>query len=354
MKSSVRRRAVLLINLGTPDAPDSRSVRRYLAEFLSDPEVIRFPRGLGWMTPVVGRLIAFFRAKGSAKLYREIWTEAGSPLRVIVEQQSRELEQCLPPGWSVFHAMRYGQPSIPKVLAEIAKAGISEVVVVPMYPQFSGPTTRTALRCMYDYMRSFDSHLDITIRGVWFNDVGYIKAQSQLIADWADKHDLDPTNCFLLFSAHSLPVAYVRRGDPYQRQIEKTREFVLDRLGWPAERSGLAFQSRLGPVEWLSPNTGDALERLAGAGERNVLICPLSFTADCIETLEEIDRQYRHQFESQGTGRRLVLCPALNDFEPFIAALRQLVLLGPHILTETDVAHETSEPSSALTAEVLS
>ena len=326
-----RQRGVLLVNVGTPDRPDVPSVRRYLAEFLSDPLVIRLPAGMRWFQKPLSRLIATFRAPRSARKYQSIWTDRGSPMRAIMEDQASALASVLPDEWRVSVAMRYGRPGIAEALQEADGAGVEELVVLPMYPQFSGPTTGTLARELYRTLREVAPHINVTARTTWYDDIGYINAQSRLIAEYASANDLTPQNTHLLFSAHGLPVSYIKRGDPFARQTDRTVKLVAERLGWPADRMSLAYQSRLGPVEWLKPDTQERLAELAREGEKRVLVCSISFPVDCLETLEEIDVRYRATFES--SGGRLYLCPALNSYGPFIEALKSLVLRGPQTMT---------------------
>jgi ferrochelatase len=333
-----RTRGALLLNLGTPDEPTTRAVRRYLIEFLSDPEVIRLPPWMRWFNGPLARLIALFRAHRSAEAYRAIWTERGSPLKSITEDQVAALERAMPNGWRVFYAMRYGAPCVAAVLDEIVGAGIEDLVIIPMYPQFSGPTTGTAVDDLYRHLRKRGQRLNLTIRNSWHDDIGYIDAQARLIQQVAEREGLTPHDCVLLFSTHSMPESYIRGGDPYQQQVIRTVDLVRQRLGWPADRTRLAYQSKLGPVPWLSPSTEETLLQLADAGEDNVLVCPVSFTADCLETLEEIGMGYREQFESK--GGRMHLCPSLNDFEPFIHALSQLALRGAKPVSDRGKALE--------------
>jgi ferrochelatase len=330
--SAPRRRGVLLLNLGTPAEPDAASVRRYLTEFLSDPQVIRLPRALRWMNLPLARLIAQLRAPRSAEAYRSIWTDRGSPLKVITEDQVRALQARLPDRWQVFYAMRYGEPSVASALEAIVNAQVLDVVVVPMYPQFSGPTTGTAVADLYRQLRRCGQQLNVTVRNAWFDDVGYVDAQARLIQQVAQEHRLDPSNCVLLYSAHSMPESYIRAGDPYQQQVLRTVHLVTERLGWPGDRMAVSYQSKLGPVPWLSPSTQQSLLDFAAEGEENVLVCPISFTADCLETLEEIGIGYRELVEAHGAS--LHLCPALNTYEPFIKTLSQLVLRGARSVEE--------------------
>lgn len=321
------RRGVLLLNLGTPDAPDTASVRRYLREFLADPYVIKLPRLLRWMNRPLAMLIAQFRGPASAHAYRSIWTDRGSPLKVITEDQVTALEAGLPKGWRVFGAMRYGTPSVDATLHQIVEQGIEELVVVPMYPQYSGPTTGTAVADLFGALKRCGPHLNIKLRNTWYDDAGYIEAQARLLRDTIESADLTPSDTVLVFSAHSMPKSYVEAGDPYQEHVLCSVDLIVERLGWPTDRVQVAYQSKLGPVPWLEPSTEDSLKELADAGEHNVLVCPISFTADCLESLEEIDIRYRENFEA--ARGRLHVCPALNTYEPFIKSLTSLVLRGP-------------------------
>jgi ferrochelatase len=333
---STPQRAILLVNTGTPDRPDIAAVRKYLAEFLSDPMVIQLPRGLRWFGGPLGRLIARLRAAHSAELYQKIWTERGSPLTAIMGDQAAALASVLPEGWRVWVGMRYGRPAIGDALRDIASAGIEELVVVPMYPQFSRTTTGTALRETYRALRAAAPHLRVATRTSWYDDAAYVHAQARLVAEYASRHGLTPANCLLVFSAHGLPVSYVRRGDPYARHVERSVELVAQRLGWPAERRTLAYQSRLGPAEWLKPDLKEVLSQLRDNGEKRALVCPISFSVDCLETLEEIDIRLRAEFESG--GGELHLCPALNDHKAFIGALKNLVLRGPQPASPRGIA----------------
>ncbi|RME37054.1 MAG: ferrochelatase [Planctomycetota bacterium] len=339
-QEAATRRAVLLINLGTPDAPTVPAVRQYLRQFLSDPEVIRLPKTCGFLQKPLGRMLARFCARRSAAMYRRIWSERGSPLRCLADDQVRALQAVMPRGWHVFGAMRYGQPSIPSTLRRIVQLGIEELIVVPMYPQYSGPTTGTALREVHDFLMSTPHSLQVTVRNCWFDDHGYITAQARLLREYARAHGLDPRETFLLFSTHGLPASYIRRGDPYAEQVTRTVSLVTQQMGWPGERSGLSYQSRFGPTRWLQPYTDEFLKELLDAGERRILVCPISFTTDCLETLEEIDGQYRELVEAG--GGELYLAPALNTFPPFIRALKEIALRGPRPMRkvgETVSAH---------------
>ncbi|GAF84013.1 unnamed protein product, partial [marine sediment metagenome] len=233
-----------------------------------------------------------------------------------MEDQAAALGERLPSGWRVFLGMRYGRPSISDALREIASLGIEELVVVPLYPHFSQTTTGTVVHEMYRVLREEALHINVSARTTWYDDAGYVNGQAHLIADYARSRDLCPSNVFLLISAHGLPASYTRRGDPYARQVHRSVGLIVERLGWPAERHSLAFQSRMGPGEWLKPDLPTALKDLADKGERRVLVCPISFAVDCLDTLEEIHIRAREDFAAM--GGELFVCPALNTYGRFI------------------------------------
>lgn len=331
-RSRERHRGVLLVNVGTPDSADVAAVRRYLGEFLADPRVIQLPGMMRRIQRPLARFIAWRRAPHSARKYARIWTEQGSPLRVIMAEQAAALAKALPAGWEVLLGMRYGSPSIAEALREMARRDVEELVVVPLYPQFSGTTTGTTVDEVYRVLKAEALHLNVGARTTWHDDAGYLNAQAHLIADHVRQHDLSPEDTYLLFSAHGLPVSYIQRGDPYERQVTQSVRLLVERLGWPAGRQGIAYQSRLGPTEWLRPELTQMLRALADQGERRVVVCPISFATDCLETIEEVGIEATQLFES--LGGKLHVCPALNANERFIDALKQLVLRGPrHVVT---------------------
>jgi protoporphyrin/coproporphyrin ferrochelatase len=341
------RQAVLLVNVGTPDGPDVLSVRRYLTEFLADPFVIQLPRPLRWLQPWLASFIARRRAPHSAEKYRAIWTEQGSPLRAIMAEQAAALAKLLPDSWKVLTAMRYGRPSIAEAVQTIIDEGIAELVVVPVYPQYSRTTTGTLVQELYSVLKRAGAHINVTARTSWYDDAGYVNAQAGLIADYAAEQGLSPDNAILLFSAHGLPVSYVERGDPYAAQVKRSIELVTARLGWPVQRTRVAYQSRMGPGAWLEPDTEETLAQLAAEGERRVLVCPISFAVDCLETLEEIGLRYRQRFES--LGGELHRCPAMNASEPFMQVLKNLVARGSRPVTRWKEAALLAEPAQRST-----
>ena len=323
---------VLLSNLGTPDAPDTDAVRRYLREFLSDPKVIQLPRWL-WL-PILHGFILRFRAPRSARAYRAVWTEHGSPLAVHSERQRAALQRVLdargPVRASVALGMRYGRPSIADALDALHRAGAGELAVLPLYPQRSETTSgstedavrealsrrgwRTVPRFVEDYHRH----------------PAYITALAESVREhWAEQGRGER----LLFSFHGLPKRYCERGgDPYAGQCHATAQALAAMLECEAEEWAIAFQSRVGRGEWLRPYTDEVLEEWGRQGLQHVqVLCP-GFAADCLETLEEIAIGEAARFRWAG-GRRLDYIPALNDRPRHIEALADLVLasraLGP-------------------------
>lgn len=317
--------AVVLLNLGTPESPDPKSVQKYLAEFLGDPEVISLPGGMKWATPLLARLIAFFRAKPSSANYRMIWTEEGSPLLAITRRQAALLEEQLGDGYCVEVAMRYGQPSLEGVFDRLLEKGIRRLLILPMYPHFSRPTTGTALALAYRLLERKGLRWEAHLFSSWHDEPSYHQAQARHIRDYTAAHGLSAEDTHLLFSAHSLPVSYIQKGDPYQNEIQSSLEGIHACLCWPKEKISVAYQSRLGPVEWIGPSTEHTLRGLAEKGCRKVVVCPISFTADCIETCHEIGIEYRRLFENE-LGGTLFLVPALNDSPCFIDCLKSMVL----------------------------
>lgn len=313
------RRGVLLANLGTPEAPERKPVARFLREFLSDPRVVDLPRWL-WL-PLLNLVIIPFRAGRSAEAYREIWWPEGSPLLVLTERLAAGLAQALPEQYRVEIGMRYGEPSIRRGLEKLRGAGVGELVVLPLYPQFSHTTTSS----IYD---AVDAALD---------EMGWHPAQHRI----DDYHVDEQWTCALgqsihafreengpaeklLFSLHGIPERYVRQGDPYRDQCEAGVRAIAGKLGLRDDEWMLTFQSRVGREPWLQPYTDLTLEELAGSGVKTVqVVCP-GFAVDCLETLEEIAMQNAEGFEEAG-GEKLDYIPALNDSASHVAVLKGLI-----------------------------
>ena len=309
--------AVLLTNLGTPDTLELASVKRFLREFLSDPLVVRLPRAL-WL-PLLNGVILPLRSPKTLQAYQRVWSENGSPLLDIANRQREALQQALFERAHVELAMRYGNPSFVSVLRLLQNAGIERLVVLPLYPQYSVTTTATSYKHLLASLRELEYAPAIEFIGYYPDHPAYIEALAESVREhWqrGQRH--------LLMSFHGLPQANVDRGDPYQRQCEATVSLLAQRLGLADGEWSIGYQSRFGRQQWIQPYTSDVLSGLAERGVKAVdVICP-GFSADCLETLDEIKVEYRHEFLELG-GEALDYIPALNDRPAHIEMMRQLV-----------------------------
>ena len=310
--------AVVVCNLGTPEAPTPQAVRRYLAEFLSDPRVVEIPRLL-WL-PLLHAVILRVRPARSARKYASIWTPEGSPLKVWTEKQALMLGGYLGQrGHRVMvrYAMRYGSPAIASVLDEVKAAGAERLLVVPLYPQYSASTSASIADELAAWMRRTRNLPELRLVKHYHDDAGYIAALARRIDDhWMVNGRPER----LVLSFHGVPRRTLALGDPYHCECQKTGRLLADRLKLPAGFVQVTFQSRFGNAEWLKPYTEPTLVALAKAGVRRVdVMCP-GFTSDCLETLEEIDQEVRSAFvDAGGTGFGYI--PCLNDQHEWIAAL---------------------------------
>ena len=314
---------VLLLNLGGPDKIED--VRPFLYNLFSDPEIIRLPakalqKPLAWM-------ISTLRAKTSQANYLEIG--GGSPLRAITEAQADALQAkltALGHDAKVYVGMRYWHPFTEEAIAQLKRDGVTEVVVLPLYPQFSISTSGSSFRVL-EQMWSSDPYLqdvDYKIVPSWYKNSGYLESMADLIAQELDKFP-HPEAVEVFFSAHGVPVSYVEEaGDPYQQQIEECTHLIMQTLNRPNSYT-LAYQSKVGPVEWLKPYTDDALEELAERGVKDLAVVPISFVSEHIETLQEIDIEYREVAESAGI-ENFHRVPALNVHSGFIDSLSDIVV----------------------------
>jgi protoporphyrin/coproporphyrin ferrochelatase len=317
------RSAVLLCNLGTPDAPTPAAVRRYLAEFLSDERVVEIPRPLWWL--ILHGVILRVRPAQSAKKYASIWTPAGSPLKVWTETQARRLgEELARLGHAVTvrYAMRYGSTSIGSVLDELKAHGATRVLILPLYPQFSATTTASVNDAVHQWAQRVRAAPELRFVGRYHDDAGYIAALAKRVTDHWTSHGRPER---LVLSFHGVPKRTLVLGDPYHCECLKTARLLSERLGLGADAMQVTFQSRLGRAEWLQPYTEPTLVALARQGIKRVdVLCP-GFTSDCLETLEEIGQEARAAFLSAGGGEFHHL-PCLNDQPEWIAALATVAL----------------------------
>jgi ferrochelatase len=315
--------AVLLVNLGTPTAPTPRAVRKYLAEFLSDPRVVELPRALWWW--ILHGYILRVRPRRSAEAYAKIWTHEGSPLAVLsaqltqsvcseIARHSREVRVEL--------AMRYGAPSVRETLIRLQGEGVRRVLVLPLYPQYSGAATGSVLDAVADTVRMLRWPPEIRTVSDYHEDAGYLAALSaSVLAHWAQHGRAQK----LLLSFHGLPQASVRAGDPYFRQCHETARRLREALGMTGEEMIVAFQSRVGAQRWLHPYTDETVAALPKQGVKTLdVLCP-GFAVDCLETLEEVALRYRASFLTHG-GERFAYIPALNATPAHASVLAQLAL----------------------------
>jgi protoporphyrin/coproporphyrin ferrochelatase len=329
---------VLLLNLGGPEKLED--VRPFLFNLFADPEIIRIP--FPWLQKPLAWLISTTRAKKSQANYKQIG--GGSPLRRITEEQAVALQDRLQAKGldsHVYIGMRYWYPFTEEAITEIKRDRIDKLVILPLYPQFSISTSGSSFRLL-ERLREEDPEfreIDYTLITSWYERPGYLKAMAALIAGEIDKLE-DPNNAHIFFSAHGVPVSYVEEaGDPYQREIEACSELIMQTLNRPNDYT-LAYQSRVGPVEWLQPYTEDAINELAEKGVSNLVVVPLSFVSEHIETLEEIDIEYREIAEEAGIhGFHRV--PALNLHPVFIEDLANMVVesLNKPAIALEDVFH---------------
>jgi protoporphyrin/coproporphyrin ferrochelatase len=303
---------VLLLNLGTPEATDYWSVRRYLKEFLSDQRVIETPRWLWW--PILNLIILSFRPQKSGHAYAQIWDKDKneSPLRVITRDQAESLAQRLGGEDNVVvdFAMRYGNPSTRSVLERMQAAGCQKILLVPLYPQYSATTTATANDKAFDVLKTMRWQPAVRTAPAYFEDPGYVAALANSIRDGVAKLDFVPD--LVITSYHGMPVEYLEKGDPYHCQCLKTTRLVREDLGWDKTRIMVTFQSRFGRAKWLEPYTDVTLAALPERGIKKIAILAPAFSADCIETLEEIAMQGRETFMHAG-GEEFAYIPCLND-----------------------------------------
>ncbi|HEY9238416.1 MAG TPA: ferrochelatase [Burkholderiaceae bacterium] len=317
------RTAVLLCNLGTPDAPTPAAVRRYLAEFLSDRRVVEIPRLL-WLAILHG-VILRTRPARSARKYASIWTPEGSPLKVWTEKQTKLLRGYLGERGhtvTVHYAMRYGGPSIASVLDELKAKGATRVLVLPLYPQYSGTTTASVSDAVYAWAQQVRTVPELRFVARYHDDAGYIGALARRVEDHWMAHGRPDK---LLLSFHGVPRRTLTLGDPYHCECLKTARLLGERLRLGKDDMVVTFQSRLGRAEWLQPYTEPTLIALAKRGVRRVdVLCP-GFTSDCLETLEEIDQEGRAAFLAAG-GAEFHYLPCLNDQHEWIAALAAVAI----------------------------
>ncbi|MBN9789285.1 ferrochelatase [Pseudonocardia sp. TMWB2A] len=315
---TARKIGVLLVNLGTPDAPDPASVRRYLKQFLSDPRVVEIPQLL-WQ-PILRGAVLTTRPKKSAHAYAQVWTEAGSPLLAITKAQAQDLQARL--GDAAIHvdyAMRYGNPAIPERLAAMKQAGCARILIAPLYPQYCAATTATALDECYRALAAMRWQPAVRTLPPYYADPAHIAALKTSVE--AALAALDFTPDAIVASFHGMPARTYALGDPYYDHCLETARLLSDALGRPLIPT---FQSRFGKAKWLEPYTDASLVRLATEGSRKVAILAPGFSVDCLETLEELAIRGKAQFIEAG-GTDFAYLPCLNADTPGMAMLETLM-----------------------------
>ncbi|MGA7997096.1 MAG: ferrochelatase [Bradyrhizobium sp.] len=316
---------VLLVNLGTPDTADARGVRVYLREFLSDPRVIE-DQGLKWKL-VLNGIILLVRPRRKARDYLKIWnTEKNeSPLKTITRAQSDKLARSIADHdhIEVDWAMRYGNPSIRAGIEALTARGCDRLLVVPLYPQYSAATSATVCDEVFRVLAGMRAQPTLRVTPPYYDDPDYIEALAVSINAHLSTLPFQPE--LIVASFHGMPQEYVDKGDPYQAQCIATTDALRQRMGLDASKLLLTFQSRFGFDEWLKPYTDKTMERLAKEGVRRIAVVTPGFSADCLETLEEIAQENAEIFKHNG-GEQFSFIPCLNDSEPGMDVIRQLVL----------------------------
>ncbi len=319
---------VLITNLGTPDSPTPKALKRYLKEFLSDPRVVEVPRLIWWM--VLNGVILNIRPRRSAKAYSTVWTEQGSPLLTITQQQTKQIQAKLAEKYGddviVDFAMRYGNPSINQVTNRMLDQGARKLVVLPLYPQYCASTTGSTFDAIAKVFTQRRWLPELRFVNSYHDNQNYIQALVQSIKQHWETHSRADK---LIFSYHGIPKRYLLNGDPYFCHCHKTSRLLADALGLAKDEYETTFQSRFGREEWLKPYTDFRLKDLPNEGIKSVqVVCP-GFSADCLETLEEIAVENRDYFLESG-GERYEYIPALNDQPAHIDALFKLIEQNIH------------------------
>jgi len=317
---STKKTGVILANLGSPTAPTTKAVRRFLADFLWDPRVVNLPRPLWWL--ILNFFVLPFRPGKSAKAYQKVWHEKGSPLTYLTRQLTEKVAEKLSAKSIITHyAMRYGEPSIATQLRAFKKEGITDLIVLPLYPQYSSTTTASIYDDLVKELNQWRHLPGFQFISDYHQNLHYIAAVAESIEQaWREQSK----NELLIMSFHGLPEVLTKWGDPYFHQCHRTAALIAEKLGLDEKQWMIVFQSRFGKAEWLKPYCVDTLENLPGQGVKSVdVVCP-GFAVDCLETLEEIAMENKSIFmEAGGTGYRYI--SALNDSEAHVNAIVNLL-----------------------------
>lgn len=324
VKSSLSKsnHAILIAQLGTPEAPTAKAVRPYLREFLSDPRVIEANRILWWF--VLNCIVLVTRPKRSARLYKRIWTENGSPLLLLTKNFTAKLAKRLGRfNTQVVYAMRYGKPSIKSALDQLEKSGCKSITLVPMYPQYSATTTASTYDAFFAEVLKRRWVPTVSVVPPYFDHPEFIKAQAAIINNGL--RSLSKPTERLVLSYHGIPRRYIVAGDPYCCMCTATTERLLPLLEIEPHKVIHTYQSRFGREPWLEPYTDQTIEKLAREGIKSIAVACPGFTTDCLETLDEIGNEGKHQFIEAG-GEELQLIPCLNDSDVWVEALERILI----------------------------
>jgi len=308
---------VLLVNLGTPDAPEAKAVRRYLAEFLSDPRVIEIPK-VAWL-PILHGIILRTRPKKSAHAYKQVWTEAGSPLAAITQRQAEALQRLVEPGIIVDFAMRYGNPGIRASIDNMIALGCDRILVAPLYPQYCAATTATAMDAVFAALANMRHQPTLRSLPPYYDDPLYIDALAASLERQLGRLDFEPQR--LLLSFHGMPQRTLELGDPYHCHCQKTARLLGERLSIETD---IAFQSRFGRAKWLEPATDKVLAAYPAQGMKRIAIAAPGFSADCVETIEELGIRGRETFLAAG-GEVFARLDCLNNSPEGMTMLQALI-----------------------------
>lgn len=343
---SPNRTGVLLINLGTPDAPTAQALRPYLKEFLSNPRVIEVPRLIWW--PILHGFILPFRPKESAEKYAKIWMPEGSPLKVHTERQTKLLRETLttrlknPP--IVEYAMNIGKPSVADVLAKMQEQGCERILVIPLFPQYAASSTAAAMDNVFAALNRMRNQPAIRTIKQYHDHPGYIASLAQNVRDYWDNHGRPDK---LIISFHGTPRASLDKGDPYHCACQKTGRLLAEALALDSNQYAVCFQSRFGKAKWLTPYTAVTLEQLGKEQAQRVdVICP-GFVSDCLETLEEIAIEAKNTFIQAG-GKEFHYIPCLNERSDWIQALADITCSHLQGWLDIEVSEEAAQLSRKL------
>ncbi|PIE16378.1 MAG: ferrochelatase [Rhodobacterales bacterium] len=317
---------ILIANLGTPDGYGYWPMRRYLSEFLSDQRVIDYPKWK-WQ-PLLQMVILKVRPFTSGKAYQSIWNmqDNESPILTITKAQTAKLQDALHARYGdqvmVDFSMRYGNPSTQSKVDQMVQAGCDKILFFPLYPQYAGPTTATANDAFFKALSQEKIQPTARTVAAYYQEPLFIEALAQSIERAYAEMDTRPD--LLVASYHGMPKRYIAEGDPYLEHCQQTTQLLRERLGWGENQLVMTFQSQFGPEDWLRPYTVEEVARLAEQGKKNIAVFAPAFSADCIETLEEINEEIKDSFEEAG-GEKFTYIPCLNDDPAHIAALAKII-----------------------------